>query len=266
MFISDHNERVDHKFYIRREYVFLVLTGIFLGSLTMLNILGLSKLVEFNMIGIHIAFPVGLIAYPITFLCTDFISEVFGRKRANAVVWVGLLLNAWVLVIIWIGDLLPPHVELFDQNTGLLLIPEEIRGDPNLVGVPHPDYIFYQIKTMTFAATTASMLAYVCAQFVDVKVFHFLKKLTKGKHLWLRNNGSTLVSQLIDSFAVILIAHYLADAFHFKNTPGELSSLMRIIFSSYAFKLAFALADTIPFYLGVKFFNKYLHIKAEEEY
>ena len=74
------------------------------------------------------------------------------------------------------------------------------------------DYAFYRIRTLAFGAVIASMIAYLAAQFCDVYLFHFWKRLTNGRHLWLRNNGSTLISQLVDTIAVILITHYYAHA------------------------------------------------------
>ena len=95
----------------RRERVFLVLAGLFLGSLTMLNLLGITRFIDlsFTLFGVEIPMPlaVGVLPYPITFLCTDFISEFYGRRRANWVVMVGLLLNLWVVFILWLGAALP---------------------------------------------------------------------------------------------------------------------------------------------------------------
>jgi uncharacterized integral membrane protein (TIGR00697 family) len=240
MFLSDHNEKIEHHYYVRREHVFLVLTGIFLGSLTMLNILSLTKMIQFEFIGFNVEFPIGVLPYPITFLCTDFISEIYGEKRANAIVWVGLMLNAWVLLIIYIGDILPPN-------------------DISLPGEGH--YVFDQMKGLTYAATVASMAAYLTAQFIDVKIFHMIKHLTKGKHLWLRNNVSTLVSQLVDSFVVTMVVYYTSDAY-----AGKGHMLINIIFSIYFIKLIVAILDTIPFYLGVNFLNKYLHINSKNNF
>ena len=97
----------------RRERVFLVLAGLFLGSMTMLNILGISRFIHLYTLDWTAAdgssFPltftiaVGVLPYPITFLCTDFISEFYGRRRANWVVMVGLMLNVWVVFILWLG-------------------------------------------------------------------------------------------------------------------------------------------------------------------
>ncbi len=216
----------------------------------MLNILGLTRQIDLSFTIFSINIPmklfIGVLPYPITFLCTDFISELYGKKRANTVVWVGLLLNLWVLFIVWLGGILPE-------------VPEMI-AETGLPAIDDPNRVFYEIRMLTFGAVSASMIAYLSAQFVDVQIFHFLKKLTKGKHLWLRNNGSTLVSQLVDSVAVILITYYYAHAI--KVEEGKVfETLMVFIYSGYIFKLLSALLDTIPFYAGVKILSKYLDIE-----
>ncbi len=238
------------KYANRREIVFIILAGLFLGSLAMLNILGLTRQIDLSFTIFSINIPmklfIGVLPYPITFLCTDFISELYGKKRANTVVWVGLLLNLWVLFIVWLGGILPE-------------VPEMI-AETGLPAIDDPNRVFYEIRMLTFGAVSASMIAYLSAQFVDVQIFHFLKKLTKGKHMWLRNNGSTLVSQLVDSVAVILITYYYAHAI--KVEEGKVfETLMVFIYSGYIFKLLSALLDTIPFYAGVKILSKYLNIE-----
>jgi len=120
--------------------------------------------------------------------------------------------------------------------------------------------IFYEIRALTFGAVTASMLAYLAAQFVDVYMFHFWKKLTHGKHLWLRNNGSTMVSQLVDTVAVILVTHYYAKALPVDSAKPIFNQLLIFIVSGYTFKLFAALLDTGPFYLGVHYLSRYLQI------
>ncbi len=87
----------------RRERVFLVLAGVFLGSMTMLNVLGITRFIHIG----PLALAVGVLPYPLTFLCTDFISEFYGRRRANFVVWVGLVLNVVVIGFLWMGHLFP---------------------------------------------------------------------------------------------------------------------------------------------------------------
>lgn len=261
MFLT--NDSLDQKTAFRREWVFLILIGLFLGSLTMLNILGISRFVDLSSyIGLsedsdlRLIVAVGVLPYPITFLCTDFISELYGRKRANMVVWVGLILNVWLLLVLWIGGELDAPRNLLPDGT----LPLTLEN-----GVPHSPYgyAFYEIRKLTFGATMASMVAYLAAQFVDVHVFHYLKQKTKGKKLWIRNNVSTLTSQLVDTVAVILITHYYANALPINEDKELFGQLAMFIVSGYIFKLIFALLDTIPFYFGVRFLRKYLKLTDE---
>jgi hypothetical protein len=147
-------------------------------------------------------------------------------------VWIGLGLNIWVVAILWIGGVLP--------------------------GMPSP--VFDQVRSLAFGAVTASMVAYTVAQFIDVRLFHFWKKLTKGRHLWLRNNGSTLISQLVDTIAVILITHYYARALTITDDASVAKQLAIYIASGYGFKLIVALLDTVPFYFGTRMLSKYLRL------
>ncbi len=231
----------------RREAVFLMLVGIFLGSLTMLNILGTSKLIDlsFTVFDLEIPFTLtlGVLPYPITFLCTDFISEIYGRRRANLVVWIGLILNIWVFFIVWIGGLESVFPTMEGTDSGA----------------------FMRIRSLTLATVFASMIAYLVAQFCDVHVFHFLKRKTNGRHLWLRNNGSTLTSQLVDSVSVILLAHFFANAFSLKGDPKAYEQLTVYILSGYVFKMVSALVDTVPFYIGTGMLKKYLVLGENNE-
>lgn len=236
----------------RRERVFLVMAGIFLGTLAMLNILGISRFLYVCSFGggegfhwfsdaakYDIALAVGVLPYPITFLCTDLISEFYGRKRANFLVLVGLILNLWVMAILWAGGALPGN----DAEA------------------------FFSIRTLAFGAVTASMIAYLAAQFVDVQLFHFWKKLTKGKHLWLRNNGSTLISQIVDTVAVILITYQLGGLdFAISSETHIPTLLVTFILSGYAFKLVAALLDTPLIYLAVYLLKGYLQIDPTQEH
>ncbi len=171
-------------------------------------------------------------------------------------VWVGLILNLWVLFVLWFGGWLEAPESLGADGRLSLDIQ---NGEP----VAPYGYAFYEIRTLTFGATFASMIAYISAQFVDVHVFHFLKKKTAGKMLWLRNNVSTLTSQLIDSVAVILITHYYANALPIPEGAAISTALLSFILSSYLFKFFFALIDTIPIYLAVNYLRKYLQVEDE---
>ena len=241
----------------RRQRVFLVLSGIFLGTLALLNVLGISRFVDlsFNVFGLEIPMVVaiGVLPYPVTFLCTDLISELFGEKKARDMVWVGLLLNVWVMFLLWLGGVLPGF-EVVDPATGEL-VKDAAGREP----------VFFEIRQLAFGAVAASMMAYLVAQFVDVRLFHFWKRLTNGKHLWLRNNASTMVSQMVDTTAVILITHFYANALPINQGEPLWPQLLVFIASGYTFKLLVAAADTGPAYLAVRYLRPYLGLKGTEE-
>lgn len=231
----------------RRERAFIVLAGLFLGTLGLINILGISRFIDLSIqIGswnLPILLPIGVLPYPLTFLCTDIICEFYGKERANIVVWVGLLINFWVFFIIWLGGILPPYVTL-DPSTQLPLI-------------DHPDHAFYKIRLYSMGGIFSSMVAYLTAQLLDVYLFQFWKEFTKGKHLWLRTNGSTLVSQFIDTTIVISLASFLTGALPHHGNKTSFAELMTVIFSSYLFKMVVTLLGTIPFYIAVYSLRKY---------
>ncbi len=252
----DFGDDASPKIRRRREVVFIILSGFFLGTLAVLNILGISRQIDlsFTFAGVRIPFIVfvGVLPYPLTFLCTDFISELYGKKRANTVVWVGLLLNVWVIFILWIGGILPPRPELLENG---------------LPALDDPSRVYFQIRKWTVSATIASMIAYLTAQFVDVHIFHLIRKRTRGKMLWLRNNGSTLTSQMVDSIAVITVTWLMArDAIQI--TPGEtiFHGLLILVLSNYVFKMISALVDTIPFYIGTRWLSRYLQLDTMKEF
>ena len=173
----------------------------------------------------------GVLPYPITFLCTDIISELYGRKRASNVVWVGFGLNIWVAFILWLGGVLPPELPI-DAATGLP--PEGTDGR-----------LFFQVQHLAFGSVVASMGAYLLAQLCDVHLFHFWKRLTGGAHLWLRNNASTMVSQFVDSFAVMTITHFYAKGLPLDETMPLWPQLWTFILAGYVFKLVCAALDTV---------------------
>ena len=107
---------------------------------------------------------------------------------------------------------------------------------------------FESVYKFMVGNVVASMFAYLVAQSIDVQLFHFWKRLTKGKHLWLRNNLSTAGSQLVDTTAILIILYY---ANNLGDNVNSLADLIPLIYYSYLFKFFFALFDTPLFYLGV---------------
>ena len=110
------------------------------------------------------------------------------------------------------------------------------------------------------------MIAYLTAQFIDVWLFHFWKRVTAGRHLWLRNNGSTMISQLVDTTAVILITHFYANALPVDSARPLWPQLGVFIASGYVFKFVVAALDTVPFYIGARYLAEYLKLDPHEEH
>jgi len=248
---------VDSRLHERRERVFLVLAGIFIGAMAMLNIIGITRFIHIG----PLQLAVGVLPYPLTFLCTDLIGELYGRRRAAHVVWVGLAVNLLVIGTLWLGNALPA-VPLENQpswQTLSLAQPVRLVSGAEAHGQVE---MFHIIYACTAGSVFASMAAYMAAQFCDVYLFHFWKRLTRGRHLWLRNNGSTLVSQLVDSVMVISIT-FGAAFLHGEQTLGV---LLTLIGSNYLFKAAAALLDTLPFYVGVRWLSRYLQIDPLREH
>ena len=237
----------------KRERVFLVLAGFFLCAMTMLNIIGITRFVQIG----PMALAVGVLPYPLTFLCTDLVSELYGRARANFLVTVGLMLNGFIILTMWVSNQMPSAD--VQPPWQLIQLAEDIAL-PNGDMASHSVELFSLLYATTSGAVLASMIAYIAAQYCDVYLFHFWKRLTNGKHLWLRNNGSTLISQGGDSFMVIIVtfgAQFIAGAM----TAGALLVLMG---SNYLFKMCVAAADTLPFYAGVHYLKRYLEFSDEE--
>jgi uncharacterized PurR-regulated membrane protein YhhQ (DUF165 family) len=235
----------------RRERVFIVLGGFFLCAMTLLNVVGITRFIQLG----PMALAVGVLPYPLTFLCTDLISELFGRRRANFLVWVGFALNFFILAMLWLGASLPAVPADTQPPWQAIQLAENIvmpSGDVASGSVE----LFQLVYACTSGAVVASMLAYITAQFCDVQLFHFFKRLTKGRHLWLRNNFSTLTSQLVDSIMVISVT------FGATFIAGEITvaALLMLMGSNYLFKMCVALADTLPFYLLTAKLRKYLEI------
>tara|TARA_A100001388_G_C28773256_1_gene505346 strand:+ start:2888 stop:3583 length:696 start_codon:yes stop_codon:yes gene_type:complete len=218
--------------------LYLVLSGIFIASLVSCNLI-FQKFFEIEIwlpfIGSYtFAQSVGLLPYPITFLVTDIISEIYGKKRANQVVTSGLFASIFMLIVVTCADLIPmaPWSPV-DSDT------------------------FHKVFGLSGAAVFASMMAYLFAQYVDIRIFHFWKKLTRGKHLWLRNNASTVFSQFIDTFSVLFLLCFF----------GVLSWDMFgvLLLNGFLFKVFFAAFDTPFVYLIVYYLRREFNLKENED-
>lgn len=225
----------------RKEVVFLVLSGFFIAALVLTNLIaGRFFTININALNIHWHLSSGVIAYPVTFLATDIISEVYGEHRAKLLVYTGFIVSLFTVLIIIISN----HLPIWE------LSPVDYDSYQRVFGLA-PGIVF------------GSMIAYLCAQFVDVQLFEFWRKLTKGKHLWLRNNGSTMFSQIVDTSLVVIIALIIYPKVTGVSEPLTWKAAWIIIVGQYIFKALIALADTPLFYGSTYFLNKYLGQETE---
>ena len=223
---------------ILADRFFLILSAIFISSLVGCNLI-FQKFFEITIWLPFIGYykfqqSVGLIAYPVTFLVTDIISEIYGKIKASQVVTSGLIASFFMLIIITISDALPMAA-----------------------WSPVSSMTFNKVFGLSGVAVFASMAAYLFSQYIDIRLFHFWKKLTNGKHLWLRNNASTIFSQFIDTFSVL----FLLCSFGVIN--WEMFYILLI--NGFLFKVFFAAFDTPFFYLAVYFFHKKFNLDFGEE-
>ena len=221
------------------QKIFLYLAALFVTSLVVSNLIFQKFFFWYPfdtaIMGVALfELSVGILPYPITFLITDLISEIYGQKRANQVVVAGIFASFFSIVILLVASAAPA-------------IPTS----------PIDDATFTKVFSLSPLAVLASMIAYLFAQFIDIRIYHFWKNLTQGKHLWLRNNFSTFASQIIDSGTVILLLCL------FRVLPWKL--FWGLTLSSIVFKILVAAIDTPFLYLFVHFFRRRFNLKIGQE-
>lgn len=221
------------------QRIYMLLGALFITSLVVSNLI-FQKFFYWYPFNIEILgvklfeLSVGILPYPITFLITDLISEIYGKKRANQVVVAGIFASVFSLSIVLIASVVP-----------------------GVDWSPVSDTMFNTVFGNTVIAVGASMLAYLFAQFIDIQIYHYWKRLTNGKYLWLRNNGSTFCSQFIDTFTVVfLLCSFNIIAWEKFNG---------LLISGVLFKWFTALCDTPFMYLGVYIFRKRFKLQVNEE-
>ncbi|NNC99583.1 MAG: queuosine precursor transporter [Gammaproteobacteria bacterium] len=220
--------------------------------MTLLNVIGITRFVQLGPMQI----AVGVLAYPLTFLCTDLISELYGRARANFLVTVGLFLNGFILLVMTVANAMPAIDPIAQPPWQTIQLAKSISL-PDGSAVTRSVELFSLVYACTAGAVIASMIAYIAAQYVDVYLFHWLKQKTAGRHLWIRNNGSTMISQAVDSMAVISITFGAV----FLSGQMTLGVIIGLMLSNYMFKLLAALLDTPLIYLLVRRLRPYLQLE-----
>lgn len=221
----------------RREATFAIITALFAVVLVLTNVVGV-KLFALFADGRPAWIPgtgpltltTGIITYPITFLLTDLVAEIWGRKRADFMVILGFVMSLLMLGIVLIARSLPPSQAWTNEAFGFV--------DARSMQAAF-DANFSYPGTLLLA----SMTAYLVAQLFDVRLYHFWWRLTEGRHMWIRNNGSTAISQLVDT--IIVNSIFLRFAF---GMAWE--AIIEVIVAVYLCKLVFAVLDTPFIYMG----------------
>ena len=216
------------------DTIYLILAALFIASLVASNLI-FQKFFYWEPFGIYrFEISVGILPYPITFLITDILSEIYGKEKANKVVIAGIFASFFSMLIILVADFAPA-----------------------IAASPIDNKTFHTVFGLSPLAVFASMMAYLFAQFIDIKIFHFWKNLTKGKYLWIRNNFSTFASQFIDTFTVLFLLCT------FNVLSWNLFS--GLLISGFLFKIIVAALDTPLLYIIVYFFRKKFNLKMGEE-
>ena len=216
------------------QKIYLILGALFVSSLVASNLI-FQKFFYWDFFGLYtFEISVGILPYPITFLITDIISEIYGKRKANQIVTIGIFASFFSMLIVFISGMVPAT----DWS-------------------PISDTLFNKVFGATAIAVFASMLAYLFAQYIDIQLFHFWKRLTKGKHLWLRNNFSTFLSQFVDTFTVLILLC------SFGKIEWKLFS--SLLLSGFLFKVLIAALDTPLLYLAVYAFRNRFDLAMGEE-
>ncbi|MEM7306383.1 MAG: queuosine precursor transporter [Planctomycetota bacterium] len=221
----------------KTEAVYTALAALFVVVLVLTNIIGVKLFALFPEGrpswlggGDALTLTTGIITYPITFLLTDIVAEIWGRKRASFMVILGFGMSLLMLGLLFMARTLPPSPIWSNPSMGVETAEAMQHAFDVTFSTPH-------------ILLGASMTAYLVAQLFDVRLYHFWWGLTGGKHMWLRNNGSTAISQLVDTIIVNGI-------FLRWGLDMEWPVIWEIILTIYVCKLILAVIDTPLIYLG----------------
>ncbi|OJW69959.1 MAG: hypothetical protein BGO68_00750 [Candidatus Amoebophilus sp. 36-38] len=216
------------------ERAYVLLASLFIGVLLLTNIIT-SKYITVS----HLTFTAGAITYPFTFSLLDIITEVYGKSKAKMVIWMGLVASLFMTLITYIANMIPVYKHS-----------------------PVPQSAFQAVFGFIPGIVLGSMIAYLASQFIDVYLLELFRRLTNGKYLWIRNNISTLVGQLIDTAIFAGVAWILWPRLGFSSTlePISWDTWYQITVNEYGFKVIFTFFN-IPFvYLGVYLVRRYIKL------
>jgi len=210
----------------KRTKLYTVLSSVFLSALILAEITGGKLLQVRTSDSLAFTMTMGVIPFPVTFIVTDIINEYFGRRGIRFITFVGMSMVLFVLLLLQI-DMAIPAASIS----------------------PVTDEAFNAVFGISARIIVGSLTAYLIGQLVDISVFHFVRKRTGGRLLWLRATGSTVVSQLIDSFVVLFIA--------FSGTLA-VSDIVSVGVTNYLYKFGIAVAITPLLYVVHSLVDRYL--------
>lgn len=242
--------------FTKKQMLFVVLAAIFLTNAILAELIGVKifslestfgfEPVNLKLLGYTLDFNLtaGVMIWPVVFITTDIINEYFGREGVRKISFIAVGCIAYAFLMILLVTKLSPAAFWLDVN----------NSDPN--GNPfNINYAFNKIYTQGLGIILGSLVAFLIGQLLDVLIFHKLRKLTGEKMIWLRATGSTLISQLIDSFVVLALAFYfLAPA----SSRWEFSQVISVGIINYIYKFLIAIALTPMIYLGHFLIDRYL--------
>ena len=220
------------------QRILQILSAIFIASLVACNLI-FQKFFILDAYYTVFVLSVGILPYPITFLITDVISEIYGKEKANKLVLSGFFASIFTVFVLMVAD-----------STQAVFFS------------PINDSTFHKVFGLFGPAVFASMCAYLLAQFIDIRIFHFLKKATGGRYFWLRNNFSTLFSQMVDTSSVLVLLCVASDMGWATGLSWE--RFPELFVGGYLFKVFIALVDTPIAYLCCYFLRKKFNLKIGE--
>ncbi len=248
---------------VKKQRLFLILTGVFLTNAILAEMIGVKIFsaestfgfnpANINILGYTLDFNLtaGVVIWPVVFLTTDIINEYFGKKGVRRVSFLAVGCISYAFFMIFLVTKLDPATFWLDVNN------TDDQG--NFFDV---NFAFNKIYTQGLGIIVGSLIAFLIGQFLDVYVFQRLRRITGEKKIWLRATGSTLISQLIDSFVVLVIAFYiLAPA----ESRWPLSQVVSVGIINYIYKFTVAIVLTPIIYLGHGIIDKYLGDELAEK-
>ncbi len=237
----------------KKTNLYILLSSIFITNAILAEIIGVKIFSAENMLGMPPAnirlfgefvldfnLTAGVIVWPVVFITTDVINEYFGKKGVRKISIITAILISYAFVIIFFVTNLSPAPFWLDNNS--------TDPDGNIFNI---DYAFHVIFRQGMGIIIASLTAFLIAQLLDVFIFQRLRRITGKKMIWLRATGSTLISQLIDSFVVLWIAFYL-----FGN--WTLPQIIAVGIINYIYKFILAIVLTPLLYIAHYFIDRYL--------